>query len=449
MSGNAPELEPESVGARLRRLRGARGLSQRALAGGGVSASYISRVESGARRPSVKALRILAPRLGVSASYLETGRDLGEGEAREMRLYDAELELRLADDPAAAEESLRGLLEEALDAGDETAVRRACVGLGLAAAHRGAYSEAIAQLEAVVASGELRPSLDADVYATLGRSYVGCGQPERAVQLFESCVLQLADDASEHPSAYIRFATYLSYALSDLGQLRRAREVLSDAIEQMEGIADPYSRVRLYWSQARLAADEGDTGAALGNIRRAIALLEASEDAMHLARAHLLCAEILLSEGQLEQAGSHLEQAEALLGAHGEAQDRAWLRSEQAKREARLGRAPQAITHAKQALALLGDDDPAEQGRAYWALAEGLSALGETDEADAAFRRADELLAAEGRYTAQLCRAWARALRAVGRNEEAFELLERAADAAARRSWAPRREHKAGKAPRQ
>ena len=65
--------ESEPIGIRLRRLRLERGLSQRELAGPGVSYAYISRIEAGTRRPSVKALRTLARTLGVSPEYLETG----------------------------------------------------------------------------------------------------------------------------------------------------------------------------------------------------------------------------------------------------------------------------------------------------------------------------------------------------------------------------------------
>src|SRR4051812_38937004 len=70
-----PEASPaqETIGERLRRLRLERGLSQRELSEPGVSYAYISRIEGGARRPSVKALRMLARKLGVSADYLETG----------------------------------------------------------------------------------------------------------------------------------------------------------------------------------------------------------------------------------------------------------------------------------------------------------------------------------------------------------------------------------------
>jgi transcriptional regulator with XRE-family HTH domain len=63
----------ESVGARLKRLRLGRGMSQRDLSSPGVSFAYISRIEGGTRVPSVKALRRLADRLGVSVEHLETG----------------------------------------------------------------------------------------------------------------------------------------------------------------------------------------------------------------------------------------------------------------------------------------------------------------------------------------------------------------------------------------
>jgi transcriptional regulator with XRE-family HTH domain len=63
----------ETVGERLRRLRTARGFSQRQISSPGVSYAYISRIEAGTRTPSVKALRMLAGRLGVPEEYLEYG----------------------------------------------------------------------------------------------------------------------------------------------------------------------------------------------------------------------------------------------------------------------------------------------------------------------------------------------------------------------------------------
>src|SRR5947199_1691420 len=92
----------EQVGTRLKRLRAERGLSQRDLSSPGVSYAYISRIEAGARTPSVKALRMLAAKLNVSVEYLETGRDIRDSDERELRLADAELRVRLDGDTTAA-----------------------------------------------------------------------------------------------------------------------------------------------------------------------------------------------------------------------------------------------------------------------------------------------------------------------------------------------------------
>lgn len=73
----------ETVGERILRRRTELGLSQRELECEGVSYAYISRIEAGQRRPSVRALRKLAARLEVSVHWLETGKpDPGEELAR-------------------------------------------------------------------------------------------------------------------------------------------------------------------------------------------------------------------------------------------------------------------------------------------------------------------------------------------------------------------------------
>src|SRR5438128_7381267 len=113
-----PSGDEETIGQRLRRLRLARGLSQRELSVPGVSYAYISRIEAGQRQPSVKALRKLAPRLGVSVDYLETGSEIGNDQRLELRLSDAELALRLADGAEDAGRMFREIADEAVDAGE-------------------------------------------------------------------------------------------------------------------------------------------------------------------------------------------------------------------------------------------------------------------------------------------------------------------------------------------
>jgi transcriptional regulator with XRE-family HTH domain len=67
-----PVARRESVGVRLKRLRLERGQSQSDLSSPGVSHGYISRIEAGARAPSVKAMRRMASKLGIAVEHLET-----------------------------------------------------------------------------------------------------------------------------------------------------------------------------------------------------------------------------------------------------------------------------------------------------------------------------------------------------------------------------------------
>ena len=424
----------ETVGERLRRLRLDRGLSQRELAAPGVSYAYISRIEASTRRPSVKALRLLAPKLGVTVEYLETGSDVREADERELRLADAELTLRFDVEPETARQSFGSILADALAAGDERSATRARIGLGLVAHQLGAHGDAITHLEEAIAGGALAPALRPDVFGILGRSYAAVGQLERAIELFERCVQETSEAEPANVTAYARYASNLSSALVDADELSRAAEVLTDAIERAGDSADVYTRIRLYWSLARLTELAGRSLEALEHARRAIALLEATDDTLHLARAYVLVAWILGSQGRTEDALAHLEQAERLFGDAADATDLAHLGVERARILARLGRGAEAVRRAREAIEVLGEHHAGEQGTAWWALAEGLVLENEIGEAIEAFHKAIALLEANARWreAAEASRRCAKVLRDAGRDVEALDVLERATDFAGR-----------------
>ena len=422
----------ETIGERLRRLRLERGLPQRELAAPGVSYAYISRIEAGQRQPSVKAIRTLARKLGISAQYLETGSATTTEEERELRLADAELRLRLGEDLAQAEDTLRLVLEEARDAGDVEMAARAEIALGLAAARAGRHSEAVDHLERATALPPTTPATQPDVYITLGSAYLALDRPEQAAELYEQCLDELVAEP-ESSSARIRFITHLSYALSNMGRFGEAKEILSDLTTRSGPILDPYGRIRVYWSLARLASMEGHPRSALRHLRRAIALLESTEDTLHLARAHLLCSEILILDGEVEPTEFHLDQAERLFELGGDAKDLASVRAQQAKRAAVLGDADEAIALAETSIALSGENPV---GSALFALGLGHSAKGNFDEATKALDQAVSLLRQRGewREAVQAARAWADVLRTADRFSEAFEVLDQAADLAEKAS---------------
>jgi transcriptional regulator with XRE-family HTH domain len=418
------ERTDETIGARVRRLRQARGMSQRALSGPGISYAYVSRIEAGQRNPSLKAIRLLARRLGVTPEYLETGSKIPAAKEQELRIADAELELRLGRDVDRAEATLTALIDQQPGSSIEARARAA---LGIFAERRGDNAQAVRQLEAAIATSQVTPESRSDVYETLARTYLATGAPSKAVLLLEECLERVTDQAPEDSTLQVRYRTFLGATYSAIGQLDRAREFLADAVKLSQDHSMTSARVVLYWSLARVAWMQADSDAALGYIGRAIGLLEASDDTLQLARAHLLSAQICSLDGRLDEAGPHLAQADRLLALGADEDDLGVLRAEQAKYEAKGGHPAQALTLAREAV------DALEANARYAATAwhaMGLAEAGRGDmvAAEAAFERALDLLSGrrQWREAAATARDWAAALREAGRETEAYDVLERA-----------------------
>ena len=368
---------------------------------------------------------MLALKLGVTPQYLETGNDLPPAQLLELRLRDAELALRLSDDTLTVERDLRELVEEARAAGNSAVATRGDGMLGLVALRQGDHEKAAAVLEPVVA--HLSAVEQPDLFGALARSYVGLGRSDDAVTLLEDALAEAEREAPENAILAVRYATLLSYALSEVDDLSAARDAVAYALERAQETEDPYTRVRTYWSDARLAAVGGDPQAALASLDRAVALLEATEDERQLGRAHLLWAEILTFDNRAKEAVPHLKSAERLLGGSPDTEDLYWLRTEQARAAAQLGWLEKAICQAQEALRLMGDTDPAEHGAASFALGEALLKKGDIDEGAAVLRHAIDLLMSQRlwREAAAAGRVLADALTSAGRESEAAETRRR------------------------
>ena len=315
MSTGPGPTPAETIGQRLKRLRLEQGLSQRELASPGVSYAYISRIEAGTRQPSVKALRRLGAKLGVSAEYLETGSVLDPAERRELRLADLELAIRLGESDGV-EERLQELVDEAVAAGDSACALRGRVALASVALESGAFGDTVDP-----ARGRPRRR------AVRSRSTASRSTPTSAAPTPAPAAPTRRSTCSSavSPRSRRRAATppspsgtrRCSATRSATAATSRARSgscrTRSSAREESE---DPYMRVRLYWSMARLAHQEGRASVALTNVRKAIALLQATDDSFHLARAHILAAGITLTRDDVAGCERHLDHAEQLLGPH-------------------------------------------------------------------------------------------------------------------------------------
>src|SRR5919199_2708781 len=221
----------ESFGARLRNLRRARGLRQQDLAGGAYTAAYISMLESGRTRASMKALEHISRKLGVTVAELlggapppngaearlEVARTLLAAEESEQALEvlgavrDDELtprqyvgRLRLQGrahiqmrDPKAAMPVLERALKLARELGDDAEVAHVRNQIGLCCYYDYAYREAIqhhlACLEAIH-RGDVRDAvLEFRVLSHLGNEHTAVGEHAAAIGYYERA-LSIASD---------------------------------------------------------------------------------------------------------------------------------------------------------------------------------------------------------------------------------------------------------------
>jgi transcriptional regulator with XRE-family HTH domain len=420
-----PPSEQEPIGHRIRRLRLARGLSQRALTGPGVSYAYVSRIESGQRDPSLKAIRTIAARLDVDPELIETGELIPAAKRRTLRVAEAELALRLE---RGADDAERVLTETVEARRDDVAGVRALAALGLLAARRGATREAIALLEEAISTGLVRPELRTDVFEQLADLHATAGHPGRAIELLRECVAAVAGrGAPEAVTAGLRYRVFLAEHLNTMGAHEEARALLAEATEAADSSENASARIVAYWTAAKVAMDEGEHETADVYMQRAVALIEATDDALQLARASLAWAQILRIDGRPDDAAPHLARAERLLGAAGDVEERGLLAAEQAQRAALLGEPEEAIQRARFAVSLLGDD-ARHAATAQHALAVAHVAAGNVKAADAAFKAALAGMESRRRWreATSVARDWARLLRRRGREKEAHDVLERA-----------------------
>ena len=282
----APQVG-ETIGARVRRLRLSRGLTQAQVAGPTLTGSHVSLVESGRRRPSPEAVAALASRLGTTPAYLIDGRGPG-GAEDDVDLADAEVALA-AGDPAAAAVFRR----VAENGGTRQARRRALVGLAGALSQARDAAGAVAVLEALLSG--TRPD-DADptwaaVLANLCEAYSGSGEPSSGVAVGEPGLARLGADQG---SDAVRLGLAVAGCHLQVGGFVRARELSGVALASAAP-ADTAVAARARLAEARALLGLGETGLARASARDAVGLSTTGSDESAAAAARLLLCQALLA----------------------------------------------------------------------------------------------------------------------------------------------------------
>lgn len=419
------------VGLKVRELRGARGMTQAALAGPDFSKGFISLLETGRTRISLRAAHILAGRLGVDVTDLLAA-PTSDQQDLEFMVLRAEQSLRAGETKTAidiaakwapkASGVLRGrllrlqaraliestrspepikLLGEALrtfrSLGAKDQAARTLFDLARAHARADAPGEAVRyalEAEQAIERGDvIDRTLELDIDQLLAAAYVVLGDMASAQSRAERG-RALAEDIAD-PSAVAR--TYQSLALSRfeegdkeaaLAYARKSIE-LFDSVGQHEKVAEMWNTLgwlfvkREQYGKAAEALGRAERMATEQRLPRLAGWITLNRAALALARGNAADARRLADEAAATEPPSPRLRARALL-----------LRA----RAVAAGDAPLAQVKKafEEATVAHKAESPREQARAHEAYADALAERNETAEAFAEARAALHLVGPKG-----------------------------------------------------
>jgi tetratricopeptide (TPR) repeat protein len=362
----------------------------------------------------------MGQRLGVSEDYLATGARAPLLSDRNPVLVDAEVALRLDDHELAG-----AMYEQALEGARDNFTRAdALEGLGHVAYRRGEPKEAIRLLERSLELSRVGPAERPGTTEILARSHAALGNADTAIDLLRQCLERYRTE--NDPVNQVRFAVLLGYALTDAGRFDEAEEVLAEGLAAGRGIRDPITRARLFWSQARLRGEQGETELAAQYARSALEVLRATEHSHFIALTHEMLAILYNDLGRSEEALELLREAWPMLATATPVQV-AHFRIEEARALSALGDKEQAAAMAMEAVGSLGETQSQDAGRAYSLLGEIFADLRDTARANELLEHAIVVLEAQpaNRYLIAAYKRKAALLREDGKVDEAIALLER------------------------
>ncbi len=312
--------QPE-FGQRLRELRLDRGIKQTELAGGPVSASYVSRLEMGNRLPSPNALSYLATTLGVSVDDLVAshGRAGGAGAAVPAPARTTNADSVRSGLLARATAALRGgdtryvveLLESELAAPDLEPFGWGWHLLGTLAEAYGRTRELPARVDVlrlmldISSDWEEAGFVRGGILAELSSDERELGRLEAALDAGRQAVAATRESrAAERALALMALAA----AETEAGAAARAAERVAEMLALVETVPS-LTAAQIYWTCAGVRGRQGDGEECEGLMSRALETLDSRDDLLAWARLRMAAGALRLRRGRLDDVGRWIEEA--------------------------------------------------------------------------------------------------------------------------------------------
>jgi transcriptional regulator with XRE-family HTH domain len=275
-------LDPSVLGARIHAARLRSGLTQAQVAGDAVSVGYISRIESGQRRPDPALLDTIAAALGITVDELVIG--VSPDRVLELRVELDHAQLALATgSPGQALEILDRILAEPATEDLPDVEREASFLRASALELTGDVQAAVIALEDLTAV-EPRDLTWLGGMTALCRCYREGGELGRAIEVGTQATRFIEDHGLSGLDEAVRLTLSLAAAYVEQGDVGYASRMCQRVIDRAAETSSPMARASAYWNLSVIESMRGNAHLALPMTRRALTVLEASGDARNVAR---------------------------------------------------------------------------------------------------------------------------------------------------------------------
>ncbi|MEU6710581.1 helix-turn-helix transcriptional regulator [Nonomuraea sp. NPDC046802] len=415
------------VGLRIKTVRRQRGLSQAQLAHPELSDSYVSLIESGKRTPTPAVLELLAQKLDCSLSYLINGVTAEQMEDIELALGYARLALENGEVTEARTRFAELLANNNLT-GLTTLRQDTKFGLALATEACGELDEAISIL-LQLREEELPQERRIEVAMVLCRAYRDSERLTEAVEVGE----QMMGGSARLPwsDPLVELAATLLSAYMERGDLLRARQFAAELLNAADALGTPRSIVAANWMASKVAYNTGHNEEALSFAERAMAVQLENGHPRSVARMRLALLQQRLKARPAEVASLR----EALRAAVAEFEqtststiDRARVHVELAYAEYMSGDFDKAAEHAMIGRSLVPEFGHVLGAEAGLLLGRVYGAVGRSQEADMHVTSVRDWLTPlpDSRRSASTWYAMAETIEQLGDSDGAVEAYERA-----------------------
>jgi tetratricopeptide (TPR) repeat protein len=313
MGNTAAELiksiDPAILGRRIRNARVAAGLTQTEVAGADASTAYVSRIESGHRRPDLALLEKLASRLGTTVDELLVGITRDRYTELRLELDYAELELASGNGPEALARA-EAILAALPDAGLTDLDRPARAARAFALEAVGDVDGAITAFEEFTAA----PPYDLPWLRgliALSRCYRDAGDFGVAIDVGERAAVTIEEAGLSGLNEALQLTLTVAAAYFERGDTAHAVRLCKQTITQAEKLESATARGSAYWNASVMASRQGSVSEALTMARKAVELFEQDSDTRNLARlrTELANMQLRLDPPEAAEAKQTLEQA--------------------------------------------------------------------------------------------------------------------------------------------